>query len=533
MKIFPRSVSDHALSIPVRFLVSAVIFFFFLAIASTPAHALNNDALPRSTPEQEGVSSQNLLAFVNALDTSGMEFHSFMLLRHGKVVAEGWWDPYASNLKHTMYSCSKSFTSTAIGFAVSEKRLTVDDRVISFFPNDLPDTVSASLAALRVRDLLSMSVGQSPDPTNKTRSSETNWVKAFLATPIIDKPGSKFLYNSLASYMLSAIVQKVTGQKVIDYLRPRLFTPLHIEGMDWEVDPRGVNTGGWGLRVKTEDMAKFALLYLQGGVWEGKQVLPKEWVDEATTMKILQSPDMPQAKRDSSDWQQGYCYQFWRCRHNAFRGDGAFGQLMVAMPEQDAVLVVTAESMDMQAELNLVWKYLLPALQPAALPADRANLAALKKKLSSLSIPLPASAPAPNDARSVSGRTFTIASNDLGIRSMKFGFRQARCSVSIATDSAVYSFIFGEGKWISGTTKKPGPDLIHAKANFAGLPPFRIVASYRWQDAHTLELSFRYIESPHTETLVCTFNGASVSMTYGNSLDRGKNSIALIGGLKK
>jgi len=146
--------------------------------------------------------------------------------------------------------------------------------------------------------------------------------------------------SSLSLPMASAIVTKVTGQKVIDYLQPRLFEPLGITGEDWETSPQGANTGGWGLRLKTEDMAKFGQLYLQGGKWNGKQILPEAWVKEATTMKIMQDPDAPQGKKDSSDWLQGYCYQMWRCRHNGVRADGAFGQYIIMLPDEDAVIAI-------------------------------------------------------------------------------------------------------------------------------------------------------------------------------------------------
>jgi CubicO group peptidase (beta-lactamase class C family) len=193
--------------------------------------------------------------------------------RHGKVIAEGWWDPYKPDLRHTLYSTSKSFTSTAVGFAVSEELLSVDDKVISYFPDQLPDSVSPFLADMTVKDLLTMSAGQSPDPTGVIRSSGPEWVKSFLACPVNNEPGTTFLYNSMATYMLSAIVQKVTGEMVLDYLRPRLFEPLGIEGMNWEISPEGYNTGGWGLLLKTEDMAKFGQLYLQKGMWNDKQVI--------------------------------------------------------------------------------------------------------------------------------------------------------------------------------------------------------------------------------------------------------------------
>ena len=225
-------------------------------------------SLPRSVPEAEGVSSGNIITFLDSAAASKYEFHSFMFLRHGKVIAEGWWNPYRPDLKHTLNSASKSFTSTAIGFAISEKKLSLDDQVAKFFPEYLPDTITVFLSKQRIRDLLSMSTGQRREPP---LSGDEIWIKSFLAMPFINEPGTTYRYSSVASYMLSAIVQKVTGQKVIDYLAPRLFEPLAIEGMDWETDAYGINTGGWGLRLKTEDLAKFGQFYLQKGQWNGKQ----------------------------------------------------------------------------------------------------------------------------------------------------------------------------------------------------------------------------------------------------------------------
>ena len=208
------------------------------------------------------------------------DLHSFMLLRHGQVVARGWWSPYAAQRPHMLFSLSKSFTSTAVGLAVAEGRLTVDDPVLSFFPEDAPAKVSPNLAAMRVRDLLSMSTGHAKDATGRaTHKKEGNWVKGFLSLPVRYAPGTHFVYNSAATYMLSAIVQKLTGMTLLDYLRPRLFEPLGIDNPTWESCPRGINTGGWGLSVRTEDIARFGQLYLQKGVWKGQRILPEAWVE--------------------------------------------------------------------------------------------------------------------------------------------------------------------------------------------------------------------------------------------------------------
>lgn len=500
----------------------AIVLFFLLTGITTSAQKL-----PRSTPEAEGVSSNSILQFVDATKKSKTEFHSFMLLRHGKVIAEGWWNPYRPDLKHTLYSCSKSFTATAIGFAVQEKKLSLDDKVISFFPNDLPDSVSPWLKELNVKDVLMMSDGQEPDPTFAVAGRDTNWVKGFLSTPIVHEPGTVFLYNSLGTYLLSAIITKVTGQKLIDYLKPRLFDPLGIQGEDWETDLLGRNTGGWGLRVKTEDMAKFAQLFLQKGKWNGKQILSESWVEEASTMKIMQDPNAPQSKKDSSDWLQGYCYQMWRCRHNAYRGDGAYGQFMIVMPEQDAVLAITAETPDMQEEINLVWQYLLPAFNEGKLPVNTTAYMRLNQRLKSLALPLPQKKIA-SIATSIKGKTFKVSTNNTSIENISFDFSRDVCTVKISVGGKPYAFLFGAGKWIEGTTSLPGPSLTTgALENTSMLYPAKIDGSYTWKDDHTLQLVLRYIESPHKEIYTCHFNNGKLTIEADASQNFGRNTTVI------
>jgi CubicO group peptidase (beta-lactamase class C family) len=494
--------------------------------------ASSQTTLQRSTPEAEGVASAGIIEFLDSANKSKTEFHSFMCLRHGKVIAEGWWNPYSADLKHTLYSTSKSFTATAVGFALSEKLLTLNDKVISFFPNELPDSVSAFLADLTVKDVLSMSDGQEPDPTGTVVSKDTDWVKGFLATPILYDPGTKFLYNSLGTYMLSAIVQKVTGQKVIDYLKPRLFGPLGITGMDWETDLRGINTGGWGLRLRTEDMAKFGQLFLQKGKWDGKQILPAGWVEEASTAKIMQDPNAPQSKKDSSDWLQGYCYQMWRCRYNSYRGDGAFGQFIIVMPDKDAVVTITAETPNMQEEINLIWKYLLPAMHENVLPADKKTSAQLKEKLATLAVKLPPKTSASPSERNINDKTFSMQDNEKIIKSISFQFNDNTCYVTI-TDTAAHRFGFGSGKWVRSKTTMHGPYLVAgAKGSLTGLPPFITDGSYNWQDDSTLELVLRYTESPHTDTYICNFDQNKISVHIKPSFLYGSKETVLLGELK-
>ncbi len=325
-------------------------------------------SLPRSTPEAEKISSKGISDYLTAIKKSGQDLHSIMIVRHGKVVAAHWFGDHTAHKPHIMNSVSKTFAATAIGFAVSEGKLNVTDKVISFFPDKLPANVSQHLEELEIKQLLTMAVGHDPNAVREKTRHNNDWIATFLAEPIPEKPGTQFNYNSLATYMLSAIIQKVTGEKLIDYLYPRLFRPLGIVGARWEECPQGINIGGWGLYIKTEDMAKLGQFFLQKGKWNGVQLLPESWIDEATTSHIASLPagakkEDLKIKPKDSDWLQGYGYQMWRCRNNGYRADGANGQFIVVLPEKDAVIVTTAHIGDMQAELNLIWKYLLPAIK--------------------------------------------------------------------------------------------------------------------------------------------------------------------------
>ncbi len=334
--------------------------------------------LPRSSPEAQGVSSRAVREFVEIANEKVDTLHSIMLLRHGYVVAEGWWKPEAPDKPHVLHSLSKSFCSTAVGLAVAEGKLSIDDLVLKHFPEEAPENPADKLKQMRVRDLLTMSTGHDTEPKF---TPETSWVKTFLAHPVPHKPGAHFQYNSPATYMQSALVQKVTGQTVLDYLRPRLFEPLGIENATWMSSPQGISTGGWGLMLCTEDIAKFGQLYLQKGQWNGQQLIPAAWIEQATAKQVSNGSD------PTRDWDQGYGFQFWRCRHGAYRGDGAFGQFCIVLPEQDAVIVITADTKDMQAELNVVWDHLLPAFTTKALPANAEEEARLKATLADLKVP--------------------------------------------------------------------------------------------------------------------------------------------------
>ena len=367
---------------------STLAFLLCLSLSVSRAEPASS-ALPRSTPEAQGVSSPAILAFITAAEAKIDALHSFVLVRHGQVVAEGWWAPYAAAKTHMLYSLTKSFTSTAVGLAVSEGKLSLDDRVLKFFPDQAPAHPSEELKAMTVRHLLRMSTGH--DRKDVDAAFQRIWpmphpdlVKKFLAMPIGQKPGTGFVYDSTGSHVLSAIVQKVTGQTVHEYLRPRLFVPLGIADPVWEQDSQGVPFGCFGLHLHTEDMAKFGQLYLQKGQWQGRQLVPTVWV-EAATSKQTDNRKKPGVDSES-DWEQGYGYQFWLCRHGFYRGDGAMGQFCIVMPQYDAVPAITSGTSDMGSVMQLAWDTIIPAFKDAPLPADPESVAKLTAKAKSLKL---------------------------------------------------------------------------------------------------------------------------------------------------
>ena len=464
--------------------------------------------LPRSTPEAQGVSSAGVLAFVEAVDTRIDSLNSFMLVRHGQVVAEGWWSPYQAQSPHSLYSLSKSFTSTAVGMAAAEGKLSLDDPVLKFFPADAPASPSDNLKAMRVSDLLRMSTGQASEPP---RPLDQPWTKAFLSHPVAFKPGTHFQYNTSATYMLSAIVQQATGEKLIDYLRPRLFDPLGIEHPTWETSPQGISVGGYGLSVRTEDIAKFGQLYLQKGNWQGKQLVPATWI-EAATARQTSNGSNPQ-----SDWDQGYGYQFWRCRNGAYRGDGAFGQYCVVLPNEDAVIAITGGLKDMQAVLNIAWDKLLPAFKPAALAADEELQKKLKTTLQALKL-----RPVTGDgaAAKVSGKKFMFPTNERKIESilLESGEKGGGVKLLARINGVEQSIACSVGEWQRGSLEW-------------GVAPARpAAASGAWTADDTFTAKLCFYETPFVTTIKLKFSGNEVTYSSETNVGFGPpQSVQLVG----
>ncbi|MGC5166733.1 serine hydrolase domain-containing protein [Luteimicrobium sp. DT211] len=334
-------------------------------------------ALPPARPSSTGTDAAGILRFVRALEASPtQEPHGLMVLRHGQVVTQGWWAPYGPERRHLLYSLSKSFTSAAAGLAVAEGLVGLDDPVLSYFPEVDAGAADPRTRRMLVRHVASMSSGHTRDTYAEAFADpDVDPVHAFLRIAPDQEPGTVFAYNQPATYTLGAIVQRVTGGTLLDYLRPRLLDPLGIGPVGWQEVPPGRQIAFTGLFAPTDAVARLGQLLLQRGRWGDRQLLPEAWVDAATSVQVgtpqpFGGPGEAEADPDDSDWQQGYGFQHWMSRHG-FRGDGAYGQFCVVLPEHDAVLAITARTPDMQETLDLAWEHLLPAFAgPGSAEAD-------------------------------------------------------------------------------------------------------------------------------------------------------------------
>ena len=439
--------------------------------------------LPVTGPGEQGVDARGITAFLDVLEADPrIDPHSVMLLRHGAVVAQGWWAPYTSDRVHMLYSVSKTFTATALGFAVAEGLVSLDDAVVDHFPEFQAEIVGRS-REIRVRHVAAMASGHHNDMIEAAELADpAELVRGFLLHEPESAPGSVFAYNQSATYSVAAIIQRAAGTTLVDYLRPRLFDPLGIGPVSWHQDGVGRDLGFSGLHARTDAVARLGQLYLRDGVWQGRRILPAGWVEQVRTRHV----GTPQ--NEKPDWRQGYGFQVWMSRHG-YRGDGAYGQFCLILPEQDAVLAMTSATTEMQAILDAAWEHLLPALdgQAGASPDDEA---ALVRRLSVLALTPLTGRTAPEDATGWVG-SFTLrgpgaagVAGTLEISAEAGGWR-----VVIPHAGGDIVVPFGVDGWrvtdFSGGTGEPAEQR----------PP--VAASGGWVDGDTLRLDVLFLETPH------------------------------------
>jgi CubicO group peptidase (beta-lactamase class C family) len=328
--------------------------------------------LPRSAPAASGVSSLAIGALLDRLEQKSVECHSLMVVRHGHVVAEGWWAPYSADRPHLLYSLTKSFTSIAVGLAIADGLLALDDRVAEVLPDHVPAGISAQGRRISVHHLLSMTAGHRTDTLAEAWQLEPgDLVKGFLRLPFATAEGTRHAYDNSAAFILARMVERVAGCGLAEFLDGRLFAPMGIDHAEWDRVGSGAAFGFHGLHLRTEAVAAFGELLLRGGRWGDQQLVPREWVELATGRHIDSRHYSEGA--DGPDFLSGYGYQFWISRHG-FHGNGAFGQHCVVVPSHDLVVVLTSAQHEVQQAqdvLDAIWECLLPGIgQPGTTRDD-------------------------------------------------------------------------------------------------------------------------------------------------------------------
>lgn len=435
------------------------------------------------------------------------ELHSIMVVRHGHVVAEGWAAPYAADRPHLLYSLSKAVTSTAVGLARAEGLLALDDLLLDHVGDEAPADVAEHLRTMRLRDLLTMRTGHDTDPSEHVFGAE-HWVRAFLRLPVEHEPGTHFIYNTAATYMLAAVVERVTGTPLLDWLRPRLLDPLGIEGATWEVSPQGVVTGGFGLSMTTEDVAALGQLHLQDGVWQGRRVLPEGWVAEASAAHV------PPGDDETNDWGRGYGYQLWRSRHG-YRGDGAFGQYCLVVPEHDLVVALTAGRSLMHEHLAAVWEHLLPGLADGPLPEDPESGAGLAAALAALDLPVPSGAPT---GAPVHGRTLALEPNVFGLTAVRLDDSDDQDALTLERGADERLTVpVGRGRAARSAVRlaKPFDETL--------------LAAGAWVAPDRYELELRLPDTPHAVRVVAAVDGDLVRIDGTLNAYFGDPAVRLVG----
>jgi len=462
--------------------------------------------LPRTTAAAVGLDPAAVRLLIDRLSTID-SVHTLVLVRDGHVVAEAAWAPHTLDRPHLMYSVSKSVTAMAVGLAIEEGRFGLDDRVVDLLPADAPADPSPNLAAMTVRHLLTMTSGHAADTLRALRWTGRNWARQLLALPVEHEPGTAPVYNTGATYLVGAIVQRLTGQRLLDYLRPRLFEPLGITTATWEQDPDGLDVAGYGLAMTTEELAAFGQLCLQRGHWRGRQLVPAEWIDAATSRQVPSpviggvDPNEPRP-----DAQQGYGFQFWRCRHGAYRADGAFGQFAIVWPEHRMVIAINGGTNDMQGVMDAVWASLLPALSDRTAPTDDLDETI---DTSGCRLPPPAGAPASPREASILGVTHALENPAGWITHLTlFRDEHGRLGLRARIGGRDRTITYGYGEWVPGVLALRGR-------------PADVASAAAWADESRLVARTVRLGTPFATTLTLRVvdGGLEVALDQNVSFD--------------
>ena len=490
---------------------------FIVAVLCTAAFSQNriyDDGLVRSTPEAEGIPSETIADFFKALDRGGYEVHGLMILRHDKVVSEHWWAPYGPQYQHALYSATKTFTGAAVGFAVQEGLLKVSDKVMSFFPDLMPDNPAPELSRLTVEHLLTMSAGHA---RTQYPGSGDEQVRSFLAMDYAHEPGTSFAYNITCSHMLSNIITRVTGLTLYEYLKPRLLDPLGIKDVVWEMDLDGRNMGNGGMHAKTSDLAKMGIFLKNKGIWNGRQLLNREWVEAMTTPHIFQRPELSDEENEKDDSGKGYGYQVWMGRHNSYRAIGGQNQLIMVIPEYDLVVASNGQIGD-EAGFNQLIYNMLDSFSDKKLRANKGFDLDAETAGYKLRLPFPAVKQEPQ----VRSRTlrYRLHQNSYGLTGIAFRFDAAGdMYLTLESESSVNNIPFGLDCWKMGATDRTFLFGGTVYPNTMGVTPVTTAGSCSWTGQD--ELSAYYLSLFN--------NGCQETFRFSFSEDYDELTVTIVG----
>ena len=456
----------------------------------------------RAVPESQGLRSQAISAMLADIQRTGTDFHSLLIMRHGRLVFERYFGLYTAETPHAMYSCSKTFTSMLIGIAQDKGLLNIHDRVLKYFP-EYEEGANDNMRAMTIESLLMMGSGHAEDTfpamVGAGFGEGADWVKAFFACDVKYKPGTFFMYNTGATYMLSAILTKVTGRPALDLANEWLFGPLGISGATWDACPRGINLGGTGLHIRPRDMLRMGMMLMAHGRWKDKRIVSAEYIAQATRKHIENRTADP---NQDPNWASGYCYQIWRCAFGAFRADGMGGQYIVCVPDKDLICVVTSAlggDIGMGYALDLIDKYILPGCYDQAQVEDPDAYAAL------MAYEEPEPQPKPEGLSYPFGQTIAFDDNEWGYESLTVDDEK----IALISKEENLILPYGWGRPMLGEGKFTAIDRPTALTCVSGLAQ---------TCGDGLKLTAQYFGEPQTRTITVTPNGGAYDVVIHATL---------------
>lgn len=472
----------------------------------------------RVTPESVGIPSAAIDNLLDKLEV-GTEPHGLMIMRHGKVCAEGYWAPYAKGLRHGLQSHSKTYTATAIGIAYTEGKLKLDDKIVDIFKDEIPDNPSENLKKLTIHDVLCMGNGMDTQPL----ITET-WIKDFLATPVNHEPGTVFMYNNIGSTLLSAIIKRKTGMGLHEYLTPRLFNKLgiDIDNLRWIYTVDGYECGAGGLFATVEDNLRLMKLYADGGVWNGERILAEDYIEKATTKQTDQHTALEKYDPVRIDNLSGYGYQIWMCQpKDSYRADGALGQFTIVLPEKDMIVAITESAHDykeVQKTLDSVWQMLDEIPGDKTLAEDKEASTKLANRLKSLALPSPVCAPLSDKIEKVNGVEYKV---DEGRLAFEYELQYILSGIKPAPGISEFSFNFEADECTFVYTQDGAKNQLEVAMDGTrrfnrvfeeGVPTTQALASGAWVSEDTFELTVRFAETCFENKRSFTFKDNKVEI---------------------